>query len=52
MYPLGTQLGYDWGHFQEYVTVKGEVPNPDDPGTDKIRTYLTKKKMTARIVRF
>ena len=27
-------------------------PNPNDPGPDKIRTYLMKNKMTARIVRF
>ena len=27
-------------------------PNPNDPGPYKIRTYLIKKKMTARIVRF
>ena len=27
-------------------------PNPDNPDPDKIRTYLTKNKMTPRIVGF
>ena len=30
----------------------GKSANPADPGPDKIRPYLMKNKMTARIVRF
>ena len=40
------------GQQQDTAHVTGEVPNPDNPEPDKIRTYLMKNKMTPRILRF
>ena len=44
-------VGADTPAASERMTLE-KSPNPDNPGTDKIRTYLMKNKMTPRIVRF